>query len=315
VDQAPGTHTNPGSPVARSEPAAHDVTAAQDQTSVRVEAGAPDESATDLARREPDAGAGRAKLSVAHLSYVVGGADGARRAILDDVSLAVPAGHFFTILGPSGSGKSTLLRCINRLIEPTSGTILLDDRPATEIPVQNLRRRVGMVFQTAALFEGTVIDNVLYGPRLRHEDAAGEPLAAELLERVGLPRDFAGKAVGELSGGEAQRVSLARALANRPEVLLLDEPTASLDPTASAQVERLLVRLAAETALTSLFVTHNLDQARRVGHHGLLLVGGRVVEQGPMAEILGDPETEAMRLFIEGRLASDDAMIETRRAT
>ena len=122
---------------------------------------------------------------------------------------------------------------------------------------------------------------------------------------MGLPRDFAAKAVAELSGGEAQRVSLARALANRPEVLLLDEPTASLDPTASAQVERLLVELAAETELTALFVTHNLDQARRVGHRGLLLVDGRVVEQGPLAEILADPETDVMRLFIEGRLTGD----------
>ncbi len=262
-----------------------------------------------VVRPQGGAGAARAaaKLTVAHLSYVVAARDGDRRAILDDVSLAVPAGRFFTILGPSGSGKSTLLRCINRLIEPTSGAILLDGEPASQIPVQTLRRRVGMVFQTAALFDGAVIDNVLFGPRLRHERLDEVPFAGELLERVGLPRDFAGKAVGELSGGEAQRVSLARALANRPEVLLLDEPTASLDPTAGAQVERLLLRLAAETELTSLFVTHNLDQARRVGDRGLLLVDGRVVEQGPLTEILADPETDVMRLFIAGRLTGDAA--------
>ena len=174
----------------------------------------------------------------------------------------------------------------------------------TQIPVQTLRRRIGMVFQTAALFEGTVLDNVLYGPRLQGAQLGGG-FASELLERVGLPREFAAKPVAELSGGEAQRVSLARALANRPEVLLLDEPTASLDPTASAQVERLLLQLATETELTFLFVTHNLDQARRVGDRGLLLVDGRVVEQGPLAAILADPETEAMRLFIEGRLTGD----------
>jgi putative ABC transport system ATP-binding protein len=245
------------------------------------------------------------KLAVDHLSYVVIDRRGARRTIVDDASFAVPAGRFFTILGPSGSGKSTLLRCINRLLEPTSGTIALDGRPTTALPVQELRRRVGLVFQSAALFDGTVADNVLFGPRLRREPAADDDFVRALLARVGLPRDFAAKAVGELSGGEAQRVALARALANRPEVLLLDEPTASLDPTASAQVERLLVELAAETDLTALFVTHNLDQARRVGHRGLLLVDGRVVEQGPLSEILADPETDVMRLFIEGRLTGD----------
>jgi len=244
-----------------------------------------------------------AKLAITGLSYEVG-TDGRRRRILDGVSLEVPSGRFFTILGPSGSGKSSLLRCINRLLEPSAGTVLLDGEPAARMPVQTLRQRVGMVFQTAALFEGTVLDNVLYGPRLRREQL-DDIAAGDLLERVGLPRDFAAKAVGELSGGEAQRVSLARALANRPEVLLLDEPTASLDPTASAQVERLLVQLATETELTFVFVTHNLEQARRVGHRGLLLVDGHVVEQGPLAEILADPETDVMRLFIEGRLTGD----------
>ena len=120
---------------------------------------------------------------------------------------------------------------------------MLDGLPTAELAVQELRRRVGMVFQTPALFEGTVLDNVCYGPRLRKEigDPAGEAeFVRALLARVGLPADFVGKPVHELSGGEAQRVSLARALANRPEVLLLDEPTAALDPTASRRVEELL---------------------------------------------------------------------------
>ena len=218
-----------------------------------------------------------------------GARTGGARLILDDVSLSVQAGGIFTILGPSGSGKSTLLRTVNRLIEPSAGRVLLDGVPIGELPVQELRRRVGMVFQTAALFEGTVMDNVLYGPRLTQtgrgpsDGEAQHDLARSLLRRVGLPAAFCEKPADELSGGEAQRVSLARALANEPEVLLLDEPTASLDLSSSQLIEALLLRLAAETDLTFIFVTHNLVQARRIGDHGLLLVDGRVVDSGSAA--------------------------------
>jgi putative ABC transport system ATP-binding protein len=242
-----------------------------------------------------------------------------RRRILDGVSLSVAPGAVFTVLGPSGSGKSTLLRCVNRLIEPTSGSVTLNGTDAAGLPVQELRRRVGMVFQTAALFDGTVLDNVLYGSRLRTGPAGPRPggrrtttgaerdLAAGFLRRVGLPEDFGDRPVAELSGGEAQRVSLARALANEPEVLLLDEPTAALDPTASQVIEDLLAKLAADTDLTFLFVTHNLAQARRIGDHGLLLVDGRVVEHGLLPAFLDEPTVETTRLFVEGRLRDHHA--------
>jgi putative ABC transport system ATP-binding protein len=259
-----------------------------------------------------------AKLTVDHIGYraparQTGGAkqsggSTAPRAILTDVSFAVRAHHVFTVLGPSGAGKSTLLRVVNRLIEPSEGRVLLDGASAMDLPVQVLRRRVGMVFQAAALFDGTVMDNVLYGPRLQGElmgqaDGARER-ASELLHRVGLPDDFCDKPASELSGGEAQRVCLARALANGPEVLLLDEPTASLDPTAARHVEELLARLADETDLTFLFVTHDLRQARRIGDRGLLLVDGRVVEEGPLPDLLDDPDSEVTQLFVDGRLGS-----------
>jgi putative ABC transport system ATP-binding protein len=234
--------------------------------------------------------------------------------ILHDVTFSVPRGAFFTVLGPSGSGKSTLLRCVNRLLEPDAGEVLLDGTPASALPVQELRRRVGMVFQTAALFEGTVLDNVLYGPRLatcgRHgpEGLAGKPPrpgeaehTAALLARVGLPADFLGRQAAELSGGEAQRVSIARALANDPEVLLLDEPTSALDPTASLLIRELLQDLAAEGSLTLVFVTHDLGQARALGDRGLLLVDGRVVDGGPLPGFLDHPSSEATRAFVEGR--------------
>jgi putative ABC transport system ATP-binding protein len=243
---------------------------------------------------------------------------GTSRRILDGVSFSVAPGAVFTVLGPSGGGKSTLLRCINRLSEPSAGRVLLDGVPAADLPVQELRRRVGMVFQTAALFPGTVLDNVLYGPRLRLEGeragalktASGSPgsavtaheQASGLLRRVGLPAAFCDKPAHELSGGEAQRVSLARALANEPEVLLLDEPTAALDPTAGRLIEDLLLQLAAETDLTFVFVTHNLAQARRIGDHGLLLVDGQVVDQGPLPAFVDNPVHETTRRFVDGRL-------------
>jgi putative ABC transport system ATP-binding protein len=243
--------------------------------------------------------------------------DAKAHLILDNVSFAVAPGHVFTVLGPSGSGKSTLLRTIDRLIEPTSGRVLLDGRPAADLPVQQLRRRVGMVFQTAALFDGTVMDNVLYGPRLRAGDErapddtqagwssgrdrdAAHDQASGLLRRVGLPESFCDKPVDELSGGEAQRVSLARALANEPEVLLLDEPTAALDPSSSQLIEDLLEQLSGETELTFIFVTHNLPQARRIGDHGLLLVDGRVVDAGPLPGFLDDPTSEVTHRFVMG---------------
>ncbi len=260
------------------------------------------------------------RIAVEGLTFDVGRGAAAPRRIIDDVSFSVVAGGVFTVLGPSGSGKSTLLRCLNRLVEPSAGRVLLDGHDASELPVQELRRRVGMVFQTAALFDGNVLDNVLYGPRLR-EGRAGDGMArgaagdadsacaqAEgLLRRVGLPAAFCDKPVTELSGGEAQRVSLARALANEPEVLMLDEPTAALDPTASQVIEDLLLQLAADTDLTFVFVTHNLAQARRIGDHGLLLVDGRVVDQGPLPAFLDDPAEDITRQFVEGRLQSGDA--------
>lgn len=250
------------------------------------------------------------RIAVQGLTFQVGRGTDAARHIVDDVSFEVAAGGVFTVLGPSGSGKTTLLRCLDRLIEPSAGRVLLDGRDASDLPVQELRRRVGMVFQTAALFDGSVLDNVLYGPRLRDdpagqaaEDADAACVQAEgLLRRVGLPAAFCDKPVTELSGGEAQRVSLARALANEPEVLLLDEPTAALDPTASQVIEDLLVQLAADTDLTFVFVTHNLAQARRIGDHGLLLVDGCVVDQGPLPAFLDDPAEEVTRQFVEGRL-------------
>ena len=264
-------------------------------------------------RRDTDGTGAAARLTAEGIGFSAP-ADGRLRRILDDVSFQVRRGSVFTVLGPSGSGKSTLLRCLSRLIEPDAGRILLDGRPASELPVQELRRRIGMVFQRPALFEGAVLDNLLYGPRLlthgrlgpdgrtRPPAPAEEELAATLLRRVGLPVDLLRRPVADLSGGEAQRVSIARALANDPEILLLDEPTSALDPTASQLIQDLLLQLADRTDLTFVFVTHDLRQARRIGDRGLLLVDGRVVDGGPLPDFIDDPAAEVTRYFVEGRL-------------
>ncbi len=252
---------------------------------------------------------GHSLLAVESLTYEVCSGTAATQALLHDVSFTVAAASIFTVLGPSGSGKSTLLRCLNRLAEPTAGRVLLEGMPTAELPIQELRRRVGMVFQAAALFDGTVMDNILFGPRLRASGprlaAAERDQATDLLRRVGLPPALYDQPADQLSGGEAQRVSLARALANDPDVLLLDEPTASLDPAASRHIEDLLLRLATETSLTLVFVTHDVAQARRIGDHGLLLVDGQVADEGRLPDFLERPGREITRRFVEGRLRTD----------
>jgi putative ABC transport system ATP-binding protein len=205
-------------------------------------------------------------------------------SIVTDISLEVRHGEMLGIVGPSGSGKSSLLRMLNRLDEPTSGTVFLDGLDYRQFQPRELRRRVGMVTQRPFLFPGMVAGNIRFGPLQRGEVMADQDIA-QLLERVGLP-DFAGRDVANLSGGEQQRVSLARALANRPEILLLDEPTSALDDEAKMGVEQLICRLLHDTSLTCVMVTHDREQARRMCDRVALLEAGRLIRQGTPAEVL-----------------------------
>ena len=206
------------------------------------------------------------------------------RRLVDEVSFAVAPGEILALVGPSGAGKSTLLRLLDRLDEPTGGTVHLAGVEYRTLPPRELRRRVGMVMQTAWLFPGTVADNVRFGPRQRGADVDGADLE-RLLAAVGLP-GFGGRRVDELSGGEAQRVSVARALANGPEVLLLDEPTSALDEASKRGLEQLVAALARERRLAVVVVTHDLAQAARLATHVLVLERGRVRALGPAAEVL-----------------------------
>jgi UDP-glucose/iron transport system ATP-binding protein len=209
----------------------------------------------------------------------------AEKVILSDISFNVMRGELLGIVGASGSGKSSLLRSLNRLDEPTSGTVFLDGEDYRQLPPRELRRRVGMVMQRHYLFPGDVASNLRFGPAQRDVTMSDDEIAG-LLEKVGLP-GFASQDVSVLSGGEQQRVSLARTLANQPEVLLLDEPTSALDEESKMGIEKLIVSLVQNHGLTCVMVTHDREQGRRMCQRVILLEAGRLIQSGTAVEVLG----------------------------
>lgn len=206
------------------------------------------------------------------------------KLLTNDISVQIEVGEVLAVIGPSGSGKSSFLRLLNRLDEPSGGSVLLNGQDYKELEPEELRRRVGMVMQTPYLFPGTVADNVSYGPRQRGEAFVDAQIAA-VLQRVGLS-GFQQRDVSNLSGGEAQRVSIARTLANAPEIILLDEPTSALDENSARDVEDLVLDVIRERQMTCVIVTHNNDQARRLADRTMIIAGGRSVAIGPTTEVL-----------------------------
>jgi putative ABC transport system ATP-binding protein len=223
----------------------------------------------------------RSALEADHLRHAVIG-----KVLVDDVSVEVRAGEVMAVVGPSGAGKSSFLRLLNRLDEPTGGTLRLDGRDYRELEPRELRRRVGMMMQSANLFPGTVTTNVTFGPRQRGEELSSDRMEA-LLARVDLP-GYQQRDVSNLSGGEAQRVSLARTMANVPEVLLLDEPTSALDDDSARRIEELVMDIVRERRMTCVMVTHDTAQAHRIADRTMILERGRLVAVGPTKEVLHD---------------------------
>jgi putative ABC transport system ATP-binding protein len=220
-------------------------------------------------------------LETRNLSRAVAG-----KVLVNRISVQVNQGEVLAVVGSSGAGKSSFLRLLNRLDEPTGGVVLINGRDYREIAARDLRRRVGMVMQMAYLFPGTVATNIAFGPLQRHEVLSAAQIAA-LLARVGLP-NYEDRDVSRLSGGEAQRVSLARALANSPDTLLLDEPTSALDDTSQRAIEELVLSIIGERRMTAVIVTHDTGQAHRIADRTMILEAGRLVRIGPTKEVLRD---------------------------
>lgn len=234
-----------------------------------------------------------------------------------DVSLSIEKGDIYGIVGYSGAGKSTLVRTINLLQKPTDGTVTIDgdvffkdhQQQLSNKELQKKRRSIGMIFQHFNLLnETSVIENVLFA--LKHsdlDDDAQEKKAYELLELVGL-KDKAEFYPVQLSGGEQQRVSIARALANDPAILISDEATSALDPQNTNQILDLLKKLNTELDLTVVLITHEMDAVKRVANKIAVKGPGQIIERGPLQKVFLQPQRELTRQFVGGSLAAIDTL-------
>ena len=222
------------------------------------------------------------------------------RGAVNALSLTVPAGEICVLVGPSGCGKTTSLKMVNRLIEPTSGTILIDDRDVlTEDPVA-LRRGIGYVIQQVGLFpHQTVAENVATVPKLLDWPAARiRERVGELIELVGLDPAYAVRYPAQLSGGERQRVGVARALAAEPPLMLMDEPFGAVDPIVRERLQDEFLRLHRSLGMTVLFVTHDIDEAIKMGDRVAVMRAGTLVQYAPPADLLAQPADEFVARFV-----------------
>lgn len=220
---------------------------------------------------------------------------------VDELDLAVEAGTITVFVGPSGCGKTTSLRMVNRMIDPTSGTILVDGKDVLTVDPPTLRRGIGYVIQQAGLFpHRTVLDNIATVPLLSGWDKRkARTRAAELLEIVGLDANFGKRYPAQLSGGQQQRVGVARALAADPPVLLMDEPFSAVDPVVREDLQNELLRLQAELDKTIVFVTHDIDEALKLGERvAVFQTGGHLAQYAKPAELLSAPANDFVASFV-----------------
>ena len=223
--------------------------------------------------------------------------------VLNGIDMTIEKGDVICLIGPSGCGKSTFLRCLNRLEEPTGGTVIFDGREVTEKEIDTVRASMGMVFQHFNLFpHKTVKQNITMAPVLlkRMTQAQADKRAMELLERIGLA-DKADVYPNMLSGGQKQRIAIVRALAMDPKVILFDEPTSALDPEMVGEVLELMKQLARE-GMTMVVVTHEMGFAREVASRVVFIDEGKIQEDEPPEEFFSDPKHPRLRAFLSKML-------------
>lgn len=224
------------------------------------------------------------------------------KRILDIDELNVEKGKTTAVIGPSGAGKSTLLSILNGLDLATEGEIEFDGRLMGKKPDIEMRRQMSMVFQKPVVFNTTVAENMAYSLKLRGMTKSETAKRVEgIAELIGL-QDKVRQKAGTLSGGEAQRLTLARAMVFHPKVLLLDEPTANLDPANVAIMEKLIMHAKTEYGTSIVIVTHNMFQARRISDNVVFLLGGSIVESGEASQVFSRPQDTRTLDFIEGRM-------------
>ncbi len=227
------------------------------------------------------------------------------RKAVDDVSLSIGRGEFCVVVGSSGSGKTTLLRMVNRLVEPSEGTVRIAGRDIREVEAYQLRRRIGYVIQGNGLFpHRSVAQNIATVPRLLGWDRSRiQRRVTELLRLFQLdPAEFADRLPGQLSGGQQQRVGVARALAGEPEILLMDEPFGALDPLIRAKAQADLLAIQQKLGTTVMLVTHDMNEAMALGSRIAVMDSGRLLQYGPPAEIIARPASA----FVAGLVGSGD---------
>ncbi len=220
--------------------------------------------------------------------------------ILKRITGSFPKGKITTLVGPSGAGKTTLLKLCNGLISPTSGNIFIHNKPISTYNPVELRRHVGIALQSAPMVKGTIFQNLalpleLQGRQLEEQDAL------HLLEDVGLAKSFLHRKTDDLSGGQRQKVSIARTLINRSEILLLDEITSALDRKSSYEVEQLIIKINQKYGTTIIWITHNLEQAMSIGHFTWVMMNGEVIENGEV-DLLKAPNHPLVMQFVQGTI-------------